>query len=120
MIRSFSRPINLFANSLILLIGDSTSVESSLQIDPFYAKQSQFQQQKSEDRIQKKVNMYKSGNNKEIRTPFFGRIPLMTLCILSGIGIKTKPIRTQNEANFYGRTQKSEDRRKKCKTKPII
>jgi len=42
MIRSFSRPINLFANSLILLIGDSTSVESSLQIDPFYAKQSQF------------------------------------------------------------------------------
>jgi len=73
MIRSFIRLINLFANSLILSIGDSTIVESSLQIDPFYAKQSQFQQQKSEDRIQKKVNMYKSGNNKEIRTPFFGR-----------------------------------------------
>jgi len=53
--------------------------------------------QKTEGRMQEKINMCKYLSNKEIRPLFLRLIPLMTLCILSGIGIKTKPIRTQNE-----------------------
>jgi len=53
--------------------------------------------QKTEVRMQKKINMYKSLFNKEIQTLSIGRFPLTTLSKLSRIGSKTKPKQTQTK-----------------------
>ncbi len=44
--------------------------------------------------------MYKWLSNKEISTHYFRRFLVITLSMLSRIGTKTKPIQSQNEANF--------------------
>ena len=80
----------------------STSVESIRQIDLFLQNKANFygRSQKTEVRMQKKINMYKSLFNKEIQTLSIGRFPLMTLSKLSRIGSKTKPKQTQSGVVF--------------------
>ena len=123
--------INAYTHQLIHSIC-STSVESIRQIGLFMQNKANFhiRSQKTEVRMQKKINMYKSLFNKEIQTLSIGRFPLMTLSKLSRIGTKTKPNKAnfenaQNECkriNNKGLWQKAAfcRNKNKAKTKPIL